>query len=175
MSATRQREGTRWRQRRSGWRAQATHLSCRHRTRAGRYGRGCHRGRHHLVTGSAGLAVSLGLQVGVNYASDHSDGVRGTDAARVGPFRLVGSGAAGPSAVKVAALAAFAVAAALGLVLAAATSWWLVAVGAASIAAAWLYTGGPRPSGYAGLGEVFVFVFFGLVAVCGTTFGSFDA
>jgi 1,4-dihydroxy-2-naphthoate octaprenyltransferase len=116
------------------------------------------------------LVVSLALQVGVNYANDYSDGVRGTDADRVGPFRLVGSGAARPGRVKQAAFAAFGVAAVAGLVLAAMTAWWLLLVGAAAIAAAWLYTGGPRPYGYAGLGELFVFVFFGLVAVCGTTF-----
>ncbi len=116
------------------------------------------------------LVVSLALQVGVNYANDYSDGIRGTDADRVGPFRLVGSGAAAPGQVKRAAFGAFGVAGVVGLVLAATSSWWLVLVGAASIAAAWLYTGGPRPYGYAGLGELFVFVFFGLVAVCGTTF-----
>jgi 1,4-dihydroxy-2-naphthoate octaprenyltransferase len=116
------------------------------------------------------MAVSLALQVGVNYANDYSDGIRGTDTVRVGPFRLVGSGAAPPSAVKKAAFTAFGVAAALGLILAATSGWWLVAVGAASIAAAWLYTGGPRPYGYAGLGEAFVFAFFGLVAVCATTY-----
>jgi 1,4-dihydroxy-2-naphthoate octaprenyltransferase len=116
------------------------------------------------------LAVSLTLQVGVNYANDYSDGIRGTDAVRVGPFRLIGSGAAAPNAVRSAALAAFGTAAVLGLVLAATTSWWLILVGAAAILAAWFYTGGPRPYGYAGLGELFVFVFFGLVAVCGTTF-----
>ncbi len=116
------------------------------------------------------MGVSLALQVAVNYANDYSDGIRGTDAVRVGPFRLVGSGSTPAPTVKRAAFAAFAVAAALGLALAATSGWWLVAVGAASIAAAWLYTGGPRPYGYIGLGEVFVFVFFGLVAVCGTTF-----
>jgi len=116
------------------------------------------------------LLVALALQVGVNYANDYSDGVRGTDAARVGPARLVGSGAASPRAVRTAALGCFAVAALAGLVLAAATTWWLVAVGAAAIAAAWLYTGGPRPYGYRGLGEVSVFAFFGLVAVTGTTY-----
>ena len=116
------------------------------------------------------LLVSLALQVGVNYANDYSDGIRGTDNDRVGPFRLVGSGSAKPKAVRQAAFAAFAVAAVAGFVLAATTSWWLLAVGAASIAAAWFYTGGPRPYGYAGLGELFVFVFFGLVAVVGTTF-----
>lgn len=116
------------------------------------------------------LVVSLALQIAVNFANDYSDGVRGTDAVRVGPFRLTGSGAARPIVVRNAAFVSFAVAGALGLVLAAETSWWLIAVGFASIAAAWFYTGGPRPYGYLGLGEVFVFVFFGLVAVCGTTY-----
>jgi 1,4-dihydroxy-2-naphthoate polyprenyltransferase len=116
------------------------------------------------------LVVSLLLQIGVNYANDYSDGVRGTDDVRVGPMRLVASGAASADAVKTAALAALGGAALCGLVLAAATSWWLLLVGAAAIAAAWGYTGGPRPYGYAGLGEVFVFVFFGLVATAGTTY-----
>lgn len=116
------------------------------------------------------LVVSLALQVGVNYANDYSDGIRGTDADRVGPMRLVGSGAASPSAVKGAAFAAFGVAAVAGLALAATTAWWLVAVGAVSVLAAWYYTGGSTPYGYLGLGEVMVFVFFGLVAVVGTTY-----
>jgi 1,4-dihydroxy-2-naphthoate octaprenyltransferase len=116
------------------------------------------------------LVVSLALQVGVNYANDYSDGIRGTDADRVGPFRLVGSGTAQPDAVRLAAFASFAVAAAAGLWLAALTSWWLIAVGAAALAAAWFYTGGPRPYGYHGLGEAAVFVFFGLVAVVGTAY-----
>jgi 1,4-dihydroxy-2-naphthoate octaprenyltransferase len=116
------------------------------------------------------LVVSLALQVGVNYANDYSDGVRGTDADRVGPMRLVGSGVAAPGSVKAAAFAAFGVAALAGLVLAATTAWWLVAVGALSVAAAWFYTGGSKPYGYLGLGEVMVFVFFGLVAVLGTQF-----
>ncbi len=116
------------------------------------------------------MIVSLALQVGVNYANDYSDGVRGTDEVRVGPMRLVASGAASPSAVKRAAFAAFGVAAVVGLVLAAATSWWLLAVGVASMLAGWFYTGGAHPYGYLGLGEVFVFVFFGLVATVGTTF-----
>jgi 1,4-dihydroxy-2-naphthoate polyprenyltransferase len=116
------------------------------------------------------LVVSLALQVAVNYANDYSDGVRGTDAARVGPVRLVASGLASPAAVRRAAFVAFGVAGGAGLALAATTSWWLLAVGAASIAAAWFYTGGPRPYGYAGLGELFVFVFFGLVATVGTTY-----
>ncbi len=118
----------------------------------------------------AALVVSLALQVGVNYANDYSDGVRGTDTARVGPVRLVASGIATPQAVKRAALIAFGVAALVGLALAVATTWWLLAVGVACIAAAWGYTGGPSPYGYMGLGEVFVFVFFGLVATVGTTF-----
>jgi 1,4-dihydroxy-2-naphthoate polyprenyltransferase len=116
------------------------------------------------------LLVALALQVAVNYANDYSDGRRGTDAERVGPMRLVGSGAAPPGQVLLAALLAFAVAAVAGLALAALSSWWLVAVGAACIAAAWTYTGGPLPYGYRALGEVFVFVFFGLVAVVGTTY-----
>jgi 1,4-dihydroxy-2-naphthoate octaprenyltransferase len=116
------------------------------------------------------LVVSLALQVGVNYANDYSDGIRGTDDSRVGPVRLVGSGLASPQSVRRAAVASFAVAAIAGLVLALATTPWLLAVGAASIAAGWLYTGGPRPYGYLGLGEVFVFVFFGLVATAGSAY-----
>jgi 1,4-dihydroxy-2-naphthoate octaprenyltransferase len=117
------------------------------------------------------LVVSLALQVGVNYANDYSDGIRGTDDERVGPFRLTATGAAEPGRVKRAAFACFGVAAlaGLGLVLLSGV-WWLIAVGAAAILAAWYYTGGKRPYGYSGLGEVFVFVFFGLVAVLGTTY-----
>ena len=116
------------------------------------------------------MVVAVALQVGTNYANDYSDGVRGTDAVRVGPVRLVASGLASPRAVRRAAIGAFAVAAAGGLALAAVADWWLILVGAACIAAGWLYTGGPRPYGYAGLGEVFVFVFFGLVATVGTEY-----
>src|SRR5690349_1286885 len=116
------------------------------------------------------LVVSLALQVAVNYANDYSDGIRGTDDERVGPLRLVGSGVATPGAVKRAAFLAFGVAGAAGLVLAATTAWWLVAVGALCVVAAWYYTGGSKPYGYLGLGEVMVFVFFGLVAVVGTTY-----
>lgn len=116
------------------------------------------------------MVVSLALQVGVNYANDYSDGVRGTDDERVGPLRLVGSGLVEPRAVKRAAFVAFGVAAMAGLALAIATSWWLVLVGVASILAAWFYTGGSNPYGYIGLGEIFVFVFFGLVASVGSTF-----
>jgi 1,4-dihydroxy-2-naphthoate octaprenyltransferase len=116
------------------------------------------------------LLVAVALQVGVNYANDYSDGVRGTDDDRVGPMRLVGSGAAPAAEVRRAAFACFGVACVAGLVLAVTTSWWLVAVGVACIAAAWFYTGGSRPYGYHALGEVMVFVFFGLVAVVGTTY-----
>lgn len=122
------------------------------------------------LRGGLALIVSLALQVGVNYSNDYSDGIRGTDTERVGPMRLVGSGAAAPETVRRAAFGCFALAGLCGLILAALTSWWLVPVGVASVAAAWFYTGGPRPYGYAGFGEVFVFVFFGLVAVLGTTY-----
>jgi 1,4-dihydroxy-2-naphthoate octaprenyltransferase len=115
--------------------------------------------------------VAVCLQVGTNFANDVADGVRGTDAARVGPLRLVASGLATPAAVRTAALAAYGVAACAGVVLASQTSWWLLAVGAASLLAGWGYTGGPRPYGYLGLGEPFVFFFFGLVATSGTTYG----
>lgn len=116
------------------------------------------------------LVVSLALQVGVNYANDYSDGIRGTDEDRVGPMRLVGSGRAPAADVKRAAFLAFGVAGVAGLVLAATTAWWLVEVGLVCIVAAWFYTGGSKPYGYLGLGEVMVFVFFGLVAVMGTTY-----
>jgi 1,4-dihydroxy-2-naphthoate polyprenyltransferase len=122
----------------------------------------------------AALVVSLALQVGVNYANDYSDGVRGTDDARVGPVRLVASGLASPRAVKSAAMITFGVAAVAGLAIALATSLWLLVVGAAAIAAAWFYTGGPKPYGYLGLGELFVFVFFGLVATVGTTYAAVE-
>jgi len=118
----------------------------------------------------AGLAlvVSLSLQVGVNYANDYSDGIKGTDDNRVGPTRLVASGLASAKSVKQAAFISFAVAAAAGLVLAVSTSLWLIAVGAAAIFAAWTYTGSKRPYGYLGLGEISVFLFFGLVATMGS-------
>lgn len=116
------------------------------------------------------LVVALALQVAVNYANDYSDGVRGTDADRVGPLRLVGSGVASPTKVKAAAGLCFVVACLAGVVLAATTTWWLLLVGVLAVAAAGGYTGGPHPYGYAGLGEVSVFVFFGLVAVIGTAY-----
>lgn len=125
----------------------------------------------HLGRALLALGVALALQVGVNYANDYSDGVRGTDAERVGPMRLTASGAALPKQVKAAAFAAFGVAGLLGLGLVALSGqWWLLAIGALCVAAAWFYTGGRRPYGYLGLGEVGVFVFFGLVAVLGTTY-----
>jgi 1,4-dihydroxy-2-naphthoate polyprenyltransferase len=116
------------------------------------------------------LVVALALQVGVNFANDYSDGIRGSDERRVGPVRLVAAGLAPPRQVLLAALGFFLVAGVAGLTLAAVTSWWLVAVGAACIAAAWFYTGGPKPYGYSGLGEVFVFLCFGVVAVAGTAY-----
>jgi 1,4-dihydroxy-2-naphthoate polyprenyltransferase len=121
------------------------------------------------------LVVALALQVGVNYANDYSDGVRGSDEHRVGPVRLVAAGLAPPRQVLLAALSCFLVAGVAGLALAAVTSWWLVAAGVACIAAAWFYTGGPRPYGYRGLGEVFVFAFFGVVAVAGTAYVQMSA
>jgi 1,4-dihydroxy-2-naphthoate polyprenyltransferase len=116
------------------------------------------------------LIVSLALIVGVNYANDYSDGIRGTDDVRAGPLRLVGSRLASPRAVATAAAISLGVGAAAGLALAVLSQPWLIAVGAACIAGAWLYTGGSKPYGYIGLGEVAVFVFFGLVAVLGTQY-----
>jgi len=117
------------------------------------------------------LIVLLAAQVGVNYANDYSDGIRGTDEKRVGPVRLVGQGLASPAAVRAAALASLVVSAVAGLVLVALTAqWWLLTVGGCALLAAWFYTGGPKPYGYLGLGEVFVFVFFGIVPVVGTAY-----
>jgi 1,4-dihydroxy-2-naphthoate octaprenyltransferase len=127
-------------------------------------------GHLHWWRAGAALIVSLALQVAVNYANDYSDGVRGTDQVRVGPVRLVASGLAPPGAVKRAAMLAMGVAGLGGLFLAATVSWWLLAVGVAAMLAAWGYTGGPRPYGYIGLGELFVFMFFGLVATVGSAF-----
>lgn len=121
------------------------------------------------------LGVALALQVGVNYANDYSDGIRGTDVDRVGPARLTASGAARAGEVRAAAFGAFGVAAVLGLWLCAVSGhWWLLAVGALAILAGWYYTGGRNPYGYRGLGEVGVFVFFGLVATLGTTYTQSD-
>jgi 1,4-dihydroxy-2-naphthoate polyprenyltransferase len=128
-------------------------------------------GPWHPARALLALVVALALQIAVNYANDYSDGVRGTDEHRVGPARLTGSGAAEPKHVLAVALSFFALAAIAGLALTVVTGqWWMLAVGAAAIVAAWFYTGGKRPYGYAGLGEVFVFVFFGLVATAGSAF-----
>jgi 1,4-dihydroxy-2-naphthoate octaprenyltransferase len=124
-----------------------------------------------LTLSALALAVALFLQIGVNYANDYSDGIRGTDDYRVGPLRLTGSKSVRPEAVKLAAFAFFGLAAASGLAIVLITGmFWLIAVGIAAIVAAWFYTGGKNPYGYAGLGELAVFVFFGLVATIGTTY-----
>lgn len=128
-------------------------------------------GSPHPARALLALVVALAMQIGVNYANDYSDGIRGADAARVGPLRLVGSGAAAPSAVRAAALTSFTIASVAGLLLVAlAGQWWLLVLGAVCIAGAWCYTGGPRPYGYSAFGELAVFVFFGLVAVLGTQY-----
>ncbi|NEW25622.1 1,4-dihydroxy-2-naphthoate polyprenyltransferase [Nocardia cyriacigeorgica] len=116
------------------------------------------------------LLVSLALIIGVNYANDYSDGIRGTDDERVGPLRLVGSGLASPAAVRTAAIVSLGVGAVFGLILVVLTAWWLVLIGAACLAGAWFYTGGSKPYGYSGFGEIAVFVFFGLIGVLGTQF-----
>jgi 1,4-dihydroxy-2-naphthoate octaprenyltransferase len=121
------------------------------------------------------LVVALALQIGVNFANDYSDGIRGSDERRVGPTRLVAAGLAPARQVLAAAFACFFVACLAGLVLAIATSWWLVLVGAAAVAAAWFYTGGQHPYGYRALGEVAVFTFFGLAAVAGTAYVQMSA
>lgn len=128
-------------------------------------------GSSSLLLAVLALGVGLALQVGVNFANDYSDGVRGTDIDRVGPDRLVATGKATPSAVKRAAFGSFGVAAVLGLILVALSGyWWLLGVGIVAIVAAWYYTGSSRPYGYAGWGEVSVFVFFGPVATLGTMY-----
>jgi len=128
-----------------------------------------HEGAVNAWVGIAALIVALAVQLGVNFANDYSDFRRGADtAARVGPVRAAASGVVAPQLVRLAALAAFALAGLFGLVLSLAVDWRLLFVGAACLLAGWLYTGGPRPYGYLGLGELFVFIFFGLVATCGT-------
>ena len=114
------------------------------------------------------LIVALALQIGVNYANDYSDGIKGTDSDRVGPLRLVGSGVASARSVRNAAFISFLIAALAGLYLASLTSWSLLLIGAAAIIAAWNYTGGSKPYGYSGFGEISVFIFFGIVATLGT-------
>ena len=129
-----------------------------------------HEGGARWGAGVAALIVALAMQLGVNFANDYSDHVRGADAARVGPVRAASSGIVSPRQVRWAAMAAFSVAAIAGVALSLAVDWRLLLVGAACLLAGWLYTGGPRPYGYLGLGEVFVFVFFGLVATVGTAY-----
>jgi 1,4-dihydroxy-2-naphthoate octaprenyltransferase len=131
-------------------------------------------GAHHVNGLNVLLCavVALSLQIATNYANDYADGVRGTDAVRVGPFRLTASGLVGPRSVKNAAFIGFGVAACAGSALAARSSWWFVVIGATAIAAGWFYTGGPKPYGYMGLGEVFVMLYFGFVATVGTTFAA---
>lgn len=128
-------------------------------------------GSFHLGKALLALIVALALQIGVNYSNDYSDGIRGTDDDRVGPFRITGSGASAPATVRNMAFTFYGIAAVAGLALAIwANAWWLILVGVAAIVAAWYYTGGKNPYGYMGLGEIFVFIFFGLVAVLGTTY-----
>ena len=120
------------------------------------------------------LVVALALQIGTNYANDYSDGLRGTDEVRVGPFRLTASTLVPARRVRDVAFTWFFVAALAGLWLASRTSWWLVAIGATAVLAGWFYTGGPKPYGYYGFGEPFVFVYFGLVATVGTAFAQHE-
>jgi 1,4-dihydroxy-2-naphthoate polyprenyltransferase len=130
-----------------------------------------HAGGARLGAGLLALLVGIAMQVGVNFANDYSDHVRGADTPRrLGPLRAASSGIVEPEAVRRAAIAAFGLAAVAGLVLSLVTDWKLVVVGVACLLAGWLYTGGPRPYGYLGLGEIFVFVFFGLVATVGTVY-----
>ena len=130
-----------------------------------------HEGGIRPAAGLGALVVALAMQVGVNFANDYSDFVRGADTPRrVGPLRAASSGVVVPASVKWAAIVAFGIAGVAGVALSLATDWRLLVVGGASLLAAWLYTGGPRPYGYMGLGELFVFVFFGLVATCGTVY-----
>jgi 1,4-dihydroxy-2-naphthoate octaprenyltransferase len=124
----------------------------------------------NYVNALLALVVSLALQIGVNFANDYSDGIRGTDADRVGPMRLVGSGLATPNAVRNTAFGCFSIAAIAGLFLSSRSSLWLILIGALAISAAWGYTGGNNPYGYRALGEISVFLFFGVVAVLGTYF-----
>jgi 1,4-dihydroxy-2-naphthoate octaprenyltransferase len=127
--------------------------------------------RFDLLLTALALGVALFLQIGVNFANDYSDGIRGTDDKRVGPLRLTGSKSVKPESVKTAAMVFFILAAASGFEIVVITGqWWLIAVGLLSIVAAWFYTGGKNPYGYAGLGEIAVFVFFGLVATIGTAY-----
>lgn len=129
-----------------------------------------HDGRVRTLPGLGALVVAIAIQVGTNYANDYSDHVRGADVRRVGPIRAASSGVVPPGQVRWAAIVSFGVAAVVGLAVSLATNPLLVLFGALAVAAGWLYTGGPRPYGYSGLGEAFVFVFFGLLATAGTTY-----
>jgi 1,4-dihydroxy-2-naphthoate octaprenyltransferase len=129
-----------------------------------------HEGSPRLLPGLGALLVAVAMQVGVNYANDYSDFVRGADRRRMGPLRAASSGVVAPKRVRAAGIAAFALAALGGLAVSLVTDWRLVILGALAVAAGWLYTGGPRPYGYLGLGELFVFVFFGLFATVGTAY-----
>ena len=129
-----------------------------------------HEGGAVWWAGLLALVVGIAIQLGVNFANDYSDHARGADKVRVGPVRAASSGVVAPEQVRAAAIGAFAVAAVAGVVLSLAVDWRLLIVGAACLLAGWLYTGGPRPYGYLGLGEIFVFVFFGLVATIGTVY-----
>ena len=122
----------------------------------------------NLINALLALTVGLALQIAVNYANDYSDGVKGTDEERIGPTRLVASGLASAAEVKQAAFVAFGIGAIAGLYLATRTSLWFIAIGLAAIISAWRYTGGKNPYGYRGQGEIYVFIFFGLVATLGT-------
>ena len=125
----------------------------------------------NLTISLLALLVSVSIQIAVNYANDYSDGIKGTDDQRVGPVRLVGQKLASPKSVKTAAILFFLIAALAGLLITILSQqWWFLLLGLSAFIAAWTYTGGPKPYGYAGLGEVFVFIYFGLVAVIGTTY-----
>jgi 1,4-dihydroxy-2-naphthoate polyprenyltransferase len=129
-----------------------------------------HDGSFNLVNALLAATVGLAMQIAVNYANDYSDGIKGSDTQRVGPIRLVATGLASAKAVKRAALISFGIAALAGAVLSYRVSFWLIAVGAVAILAAWFYTGGRSPYGYRGFGEISVFIFFGLVATVGSYF-----
>jgi len=129
----------------------------------------------NVTTTTLSLLVALFLQVGTNYANDYSDGIRGTDEVRVGPFRLTASRLVPAAQVKQAAFICYVIAGMAGAILASETTWWFLIIGATAIAAGWLYTGGPKPYGYMGLGELFVLIYFGFVATVGTAFAQHNA
>jgi 1,4-dihydroxy-2-naphthoate octaprenyltransferase len=132
---------------------------------------------HHfnLINALLTLTVGLAMQIGVNYSNDYSDGIKGTDADRVGPVRLTASGLASPAAVKRAAILTYLLGAIAGLIFSLRTTPWFIAIGVVAIVAAWGYTGGKNPYGYRGLGELSVFLFFGLVATVGSFYGQYKS